>query len=600
MTISTKKADTSLSATKRRAPKADIVEPVENSNLQPEPIVRERTRFLRLTIENFGLIDRTEIEFAPGFTVFSGETGSGKTMVLGAIALVLGERVLGSSVRRGAERARITLEFRPEAVLRERCEQLGVGLDPGEDGVIVREISAHGRSSLRVNGRPATAAQLRELMSGVVELVGQHEQQRLLVPSEHLLLLDRFGGPELLHLRTQTTDWFEQVRALEEERDAIRIECDRDTAAREAAEAVINDIANVDPLEDEDVMLKARRDQLQDSERILRGVQIAHEALAGEEDSASARLSEALAALRTIERYGAQYAGFLSNLTAVQSATEELMSELGRSASELTDADPAAVEALLERLENIERLKRRYGGSIANVRIREREARDVLDLGATRDDRLKTAERALADAQQHLRIIAHQLTAARTSVARRLERAIEHELHGLAMVAARFVVQFEPLPRIAATGAERVAFLLAANKGIEPASLAQCASGGELSRILLACILVLASDVDVAAVVFDEIDAGIGGATGTVLGERLTRLARHSQVLCVTHLAQIASFAERHVVVQKGEHDGTTTVVLEMLETQQERITEIARMLSGDQSEVARKHAASLLTQSLH
>lgn len=556
---------------------------------------RVPARLLRLTIEDLGLIERAEVDFSTGMTVFSGETGSGKTMVLGALALCLGDRAGGATVRPGAERGRVSLEFAPDTALQQRCDELGFALDPGEDGVIVRELREAGRSSIRVNGRPATAAQLRDLMRGIVEYIGQHEQQRLMQPAEHGMLLDRYAGETALTLRAQTAHAVLEVAALIERYAQIARESEDEQRRRADAQSVLDEFERVAPAEDEDLHLREQHERLRHAERIGGALRTALAAASEDDDSAANRIGETLAALKPLERYGGEFMDICTAATALQSEIHDFGLRLGRVLESASASDDAAIEAAAERIEILERFKRRHGGSLPAAFARVEEARNILDSAATRDDRLRGCAAEMARARDRTRDIAARLTSVRTEAAIRLEAAVDGELRALAMPAAHFRLHFTPLAEVGPAGAERVQFMLAANAGQDIAPLAQSASGGELSRIMLALVVVLAADAGMDCLVFDEIDTGIGGATAAAVGERLARLAAGAQVVCVTHLAQIAAFGNEHFVVRKTVKKAATTVVLQPLRSSDDRVGEIARMLSGETTAVAREHAATLL-----
>jgi DNA repair protein RecN (Recombination protein N) len=549
-----------------------------------------------LTIDDYGLIGHAEIEFSAGSTIFTGETGSGKTMVLGAIAFVLGERAGADVIRKSAPRAIVALEFDPGGDLRERFEADGFALDDDEDATISREISEGGKSALRLNGRAVTAAYVRDVATGILDIVGQHEAQRLLSPTYHVQLLDRFAGDEAVAARDRVADLFarrnELVRALEAlDKDDRRL-AEQYAFARYALDEI--DAARAE--EGEDERLTQRRRFLDNAEKIANALRTAREALAGDEGSAEDALGSASNALQSIAEIGAQFSQMAGSASALQSEIAELAVRLARELDEL-EFDSAELESINARLETLDTLKRKYGGSLESVRHSREEFAATIETFGDKDERKSNLQRQLVDAIAQLEEGAAQLSRLRHGAADRLRKSVESELKDLALASARFGVRFEPYKEIGANGAEDVEFVFAANKGEPERPLSRVASGGELSRVLLALVVVLAGARNRTALVFDEIDAGIGGATASAVAVRLGRLANTSQVVCVTHLAQIASWAEMHYVLEKRESKSATTIDVRRIDGTKERTAELARMLSGEGHDVALRHAHTLLEQ---
>jgi len=550
----------------------------------------------RLEIEDFGLIPRAEIEFAAGTTIFTGETGSGKTMVLGALAFVLGERSSPDVVRRGRPRAYAALHFEPGITLRARLESDGFGMDDDEDAVISREMTEAGKSSLRVNGRPVNAAYARDLAAEIVDIVGQHEAQRLLLPAQHGHFLDAYGGEETIAARTVTAEKYaERARLV---RELQTLEGDERRLAEQYAYAkyALEEIDAAAPEVGEDERLTERRRILDDAEKIAVSLRTAYGALAGEDGSAQDALGAACAALDHLAHYGERFAQMASSAAALQSETGQLASEAARELESL-EFDAAELETINARLDLLDRLKRKHGGSIQAVLQAREEFAETVDRFSNKDERRIELDRRIRQATQGLTAAAERLSALRHAAAAKLRKSVEAELGDLALPGARFGVRFEALPEIGSNGAEDVEFVFAANKGEPERPLSRVASGGELSRVLLALVVVLAGARGTTALVFDEIDAGIGGATANAVAVRLGRLAQNAQVVCVTHLAQIASWAERHYVLEKRETKTAATIEVRLVDGAQDRTAELARMLSGEAHDAALKHARQLLAQ---
>ncbi len=558
---------------------------------------RDDTLIVRLEIEDFGLIARASLDFSDGFTVCTGETGSGKTMLLGALGFVLGERSSAEIVRGGALRARVTLAVEADSTLRARLADDGFDLDADEAALFVREMAPNGKSTARVNGRLATSAQLRLYGDALVEQIGQHEQQRLLEHGYQMDLLDAFAGDEALRERAAAARAYERAgnlaRALAElTGDAGRALAELDYARFALGE--IDDAALAD--DDEDVRLRERRDYLANTEKIGAALRAAHEALAGSEGAAADALGAAAAALGPLARYGSTFAALAQSLAALQSDASDAAVAIAREL-DATEFDATELETLTARLDLIERLKKKYGGSIAAIAQTRVRFAETLERETTRDEREAEYTRDLAAARSELAAAAARLSALRLGAARALEGRVAAELAALAMPAAHFAVILEPLAGPGPSGAERALFALSPNPGEPVRALARAASGGELSRVLLALVVVLADRRDRTALVFDEIDAGIGGVTASAVGVRLGTLARGAQVLCVTHLAQIASWADSHYALRKRVENGTTFVELERLDARPAVLAEIARMLSGSAKAVALEHAETLVRE---
>ncbi|MBV8196858.1 MAG: DNA repair protein RecN [Candidatus Eremiobacteraeota bacterium] len=549
----------------------------------------------RLQIERYGLIASADVEFAPGITVFTGETGSGKTMLVGALGFALGGRAGSDVIARGARKAVATLTFDADDQLLERLRADGYEMDDGESASIVREINDAGRSAARLNGRPTTAAYLREIGDAVAEIIGQHEAHRLLSPSYHRELLDRFAGEAALALRAELARAHARARAasaaLAELTENERRARERyDDAAFAAAEI---EAAKLRP--DEGERLDERRRFLENAERIASSLSAAHQALTDEERGAVEGLGAAVSALGPIAPFDALLRALAERSAALQADALELATAASR-ALEKAEFDPAELDAINARLEQIDRLKRKYGGDVAAITAYADRARQIVEQYENRDRTIASHQAELAEAQRDVERIARELTAVRKSAGADLRRRVESQFEDIALSAGHFEVAFEQLESIGPNGAEDVEFLFAANAGEPARPLTRVASGGELSRVLLALVVALAQTRKAqGALVFDEIDSGIGGATATAVGARIGELARSDQIVCVTHLAQLARWADEHYVLDKVEHRDGATISVRRIADRKEREAEIARMLSGESHDAALRHARTLL-----
>ncbi len=546
----------------------------------------------RLAIENYGLVERAEITFSDAATILTGETGSGKTMILGALEFALGARASADVVRRNAPRAIVTLTFEPDAPLRETLAHAGFELDADEDAVLVREMSDAGKSSVRLNGRSSTASYAREIADRIADRVGQREALRLLAPAYHLDLLDRYGGAQALR---ETVSCAYESRAHQRRLLAEAEQSDRNASERyDEARRALEEIDLVAPQLAEDARLNDRRRVLDNVERIATALRNAHDAIAGDDVSASNAFGVARVALDGVAGIGESLREMADAAGVLQGESGELATRIARELDTM-ESNPAELEAINARLDALDRVKRKYGPMLHDVLARAEGARATVEDFAARDERLAAQRAAVAAAERELEREAAVLRAVRMKAAGKLARAVLAELKELALASARFDVTFSDLESIGASGSEAAEFTFAANAGEPSRPLARVASGGELSRVLLALVVVLASVRERTSLVFDEVDAGVGGATATAVGSRLGRLAQRDQVVCVTHLAQLATWADRHYVLEKRESKAGTTICARELSNEETRATELARMLSGESHAVALEHARTML-----
>jgi DNA repair protein RecN (Recombination protein N) len=554
---------------------------------------------LELRVENLLLIDRAELRFGPGLNAITGETGAGKTVLAHALDLLLGGKARGGIVRPGAPEAYVEGVFELEpgmldgdelADLRERLPE-----DPDEI-VLGRRVGAEGRTRAFVQGRSATAGDLRELGGRLLSFYGQHEHRRLTVGSAQLEILDAFCGPKHLELRERYAERHRRAGELRRELEELFARAgardrDRDLLAFELAE--IDELA---PEPDEEDALLAERGRLREVDGLRAAAGAGAEALVPESLDAPG----AAAALADAERLADGVAGadpeldaLAARLRTLRIEAEELGGDLRRYAEGL-EADPARLEQAESRLDSLERLKRKHGGTVEAVLEHAERCRAELARLDSAEEDSERARAELAAVEGEERALAGKLTAAREKAAPKLAQAVLAELRQLAMEDAAFEVHVEPRDDLGPTGADRVELRVAPNPGVAPGPVREIASGGELSRVMLALMSVANSRGD-ATLVFDEVDAGVGGQTARAVGERLRGLAAGRQVLCITHLPQIASLADAHFRIEKDTGGEVTRTTVEPLEGQ-EVVAELCRMLGADTSDAgARRHAEELL-----
>ncbi|HEX9646107.1 MAG TPA: DNA repair protein RecN [Alphaproteobacteria bacterium] len=550
---------------------------------------------VRLSIRNVVLIERLDIDFGPGLCVLTGETGAGKSILLDALGLALGRRAEAGLVGAAPERASAAASFEIDAGHPARRWLAEHGLDDEGALVLRRALGADGRSRAFINDQPVTVAALAELGALLVEVYGQHDRLGLMDPATHRRALDSFGGLEGARVHTAAAH---RARVAAEQALAV---AEADAAAararREEIEAVVADLRALAPVAGEEQRLAEERAALMARGRIGELLGQAAELVAGSGRAADEALR---GAQRLVAQAAAQAAGRLEALAAAFERavveTAEALALLDAAGAGL-DAEPGRLDAVEERLFALRAAARRHGVAVDALPELARTLADRLEALAEGD----AARRDLAEAAVAARAVYDEAAAAlsrgRAKAAKRLDRAMGAELAGLKLAAAGFATRLEPLAeaRRGATGAERISFEVATNPGLAPGALSDIASGGELSRFMLALCVVLADSRSGGALIFDEIDAGIGGAVADAVGRRLGRLAGSRQVLVVTHQPQVAALADRHLRVVKSVEAGRTLTRIEALDSEARR-EEIARMLAGAEiTDQARAAADSLL-----
>jgi DNA repair protein RecN (Recombination protein N) len=548
---------------------------------------------LELRLRNVAVIESVTLPLADGLNVLSGETGAGKSLIVGALGLLLGERAAPDRVRRGADRASVEATFRlsQQAAARAWLEAQGIELD--EDVLILkREVATNGRSRAWVNGSSVTVTQLRALGALLVVIHGQHEAQALLDAALQRETLDAFAGA--LELARAVADAHERVRAARAARAAL--EERRVEAARRAdyLRFVVEEIDAARLRVGEEEELDAEHRRLAHAEELRALAADAAAALHGGHGAVLERLSPVRRALAQLQRIDPTRDTWPVTLDGAYYALEELSRELAQYAETL-DVDPARLREVETRRALLTQLLRKHGPTVADVLATSANARTELSLVDDIEAARARADADLAAAEAAHAEVTRALSARRRESAERLSRGVSPLLAELGMAGGRFEVVLSPLDEPGAHGAERVQFCVALNAGLAAGALDRVASGGELSRVMLALSTVLASAQTVTTLIFDEVDAGVGGAVAWQVGALMRRVARHHQVLAISHLAQIAACAHHHIVVRKAATDGWTTADTGVL-TGEDRIVELARMLGGDADRaVSRAHARELL-----
>jgi DNA repair protein RecN (Recombination protein N) len=561
-------------------------------------------------ISGLGVIDDAVLELSSGFTALTGETGAGKTMVVTALGLLFGGRADPARVRPGADRAVVEGRLLVPAQVAREVEEAGGDLD--EDGTVLvlsRSVSTEGRSRAFAGGRSVQVSLLQVLADDLVAVHGQADQQQLLKPGRQRDALDRFAGPKLAGVLSDYRRVFARHRAVREELDALTA-AERERAAEaETLRFGLAEIEAVSPVAGEDAALLAEDERLSNADALHAAAATAHEALAGDPAAAPVEGSDALTllgvagrALEAVRTHDPVLAGLAERLSEASYQVSDLAAELA-SYLESVDSDPARLAAVQERRAALGRLVRAHGGvsgDVAGVLDWAKQASSRLADLEGADDKITALAAEEASLASAVTSLAAQLTALRSAAAERFASEVTAELVDLAMPHASLTAVVTELESPGPFGTDDVEIRLAAHPGAPPLPLHKGASGGELSRVMLAIEVVFAGADPVPTFVFDEVDAGVGGRAAVEVGRRLARLARSAQVIAVTHLPQVAAFADNHLVVEKSD-DGLVTSSGVMRLDQAGRVRELSRMLAGlEDSESAQAHAEELLALAGH
>ncbi len=554
-----------------------------------------------IRIGSLGVIDSSTLELGPGLTVITGETGAGKTMLVTALGLLLGGRADSGAVRTGARTARVEGTVLVDAVtgLSGLVDELGGEVEDGR-AVLGRTVSAEGRSRAFVGGASVPVSRLADLAAPLVAMHGQSDQHRLLRASAQREAVDAFGGEAVTGPLGTYRTCYEALRDARRELDDVTTHAQERAREADLLRFGVGEVDAVTPAPGEDAELAAEETRLGHADTLRASAEQARAALSADDEQPDALglTAAARTALDGVREHDEDAAGLADRVAEVSYLLSDLAADVASYASGL-ETDPARLAAVSERRAALTALTRKYGDTVDDVLVwRDRAAERLTELDGT-DERIGELRELTGRLQGHLVAIATELTAARQDAASRLATAVTDELAALAMPHARFEVAVTEQDDFGASGRDRVELLLSANVGAEPRPLGKGASGGELSRVMLALEVSLAGTGAVPTYVFDEVDAGVGGAAAVEVGRRLARLARTAQVLVVTHLPQVAAFADRHVVVAKSDDGSVTSAGLTVLDDEG-RERELSRMMAGQSdSDSALAHARELLEAAL-
>ncbi|GGE10475.1 DNA repair protein RecN [Marinithermofilum abyssi] len=550
-----------------------------------------------LSIRDFAIIEQVHITFDEGFHVLTGETGAGKSILFDALSLVVGGRGSAEFVRHGAKKAEVEALFDLKQEHPARRHMSELGLDAMDGTVVVRrEIHHSGKSTCRINGQIVTLGMLKQVGESLLDIHGQHEHQSLLQVEEHLEWLDHFGGGPLLQKRSEYHQIYRRFQDVDKELQRITRD-EKEIAQRiDLLQFQRDEIAAARLTEGEDADLEQEHSRLAHAERLLQNAADAFQVLYGENQGAEC-INRAIRDLEEIVKYDDSLKPVLEMVQSAYYQVEEASRQLGRYQDDL-EFDPGRLSQVEERIEVIDQLKRKYGETIPEILAHGQRVEQELDELLHRDEKKETLEKERAELLHSLKEKADQLSALRKEAAALLEERVEKELHDLNMSGTRFAVSFNEIegePAFTATGKDRVEFLISPNRGEPLRPLVRIASGGELSRIMLA-LKTIFSDVDqVETLIFDEIDTGVSGRAAQAIAEKIAKLSRNTQVLCVTHLPQVACMADVHFHIFKETEEEKTRTRVKLL-SDDGRTVELARMLGGvEVTDTTRDHAREML-----
>lgn len=542
-----------------------------------------------LTVQNFAIISDLTLHFAQGLNVFSGETGAGKSIVIEALGFVLGARGDVSAIKDGADKMLVCAEFSSQDLPQNLRQEYQIA---GDVFVLRRELDRKGKGKAWVEGRTVTVSALSQLGRHLVDFHGQHDHQSLLHSSVHLMLLDKFAKQEKLLCEVRQA--YQQVQALQAQLDALRLSAQEKERLLDMSQYQLKEIEDVNPSAEEDSQLEQTLPKMKHAGRLLEMAQEAYYELYAAEDAASARAGKAARTLESMAELDESLAPLAQDVNSALVTLEEAANTLGSYKDDI-NLEPDALDKMLSRHEKLKRLKAKYGPEISDVLKTAEELRQKIDQLQHGEEHEQELQAELEKRQKVLLKLARELHEKRMAAGEKLAALITREIRPLGFNAVRFSVAVEmDEENVGPTGADKVEFLFSPNPGQALRPLKNIASGGEISRVMLGLKTVLAPTVPV--MVFDEVDAGIGGETGWLVGQKLHQAAQGRQVLCVTHLAQVAAQANQNFHVSKTATQTATRVAISPL-AQEGLIAEIARMLGGgtDKHSAAFSHARELL-----
>lgn len=548
-----------------------------------------------LTIQNFAIISHLTIHFQKGMTALTGETGAGKSIIIDAMSLLAGGRGSSDFIRQGAKSSMLEglFELPKQPEFREAAEELGIDL---EDDLLViqRDIYQSGKSICRVNGRIVTLMNLRRIGEFLVDIQGQADHQELMRPDKHLYMLDSFGDEQFKQLKADYRNLFEETRKRTHELQKLKKDEQSYVQRIDMLTFQKEEIAAADLKTAEEEQLLEEREKLANYQKIVDALAETYQRLTEEGQGAIDNIGAAVQEIQEIAVLDKEYQDISENIQSAYYLLQDAATEVGRQAENL-ELDENRLEEVNQRLELIHQLKRKYGASIEEILAYYQQISQELEQSIYSDGKLDTMEADLQKEWQKLEKQALQLHEIRKELARNLEKAILLELKELYMSSSQFEVRFTKLKELNGDGFDQVEFYITTNPGEPLKPLVKVASGGELSRVMLALKTIFSKSQGITSIIFDEVDTGVSGRVAQAIAEKIHKISEASQVLCITHLPQVAAAADNEFYISKEvAHQRTETKVTTLNE--QERIQEIARMLAGSEvTELALEHAKELL-----
>lgn len=546
----------------------------------------------RLHIENIAVIENADLELDKGFNILTGETGAGKSILIDSINLCLGERVSKDIIRTGSDSAHVSAYF---CGISEQAKELlvSLGFDCDDELLIQRDISCDGRGTCRISGRPATVSMVRSLGRLLVNIHGQHDNQTLMSAEKHIYYLDKFANTE--DLLDEYGEIYKKVCSIQNELSKTKTDEALKERKIDLLNYQINEIESAELQQNEEEELKARKLRIVNAEKIASAVEDAYSALGGSDENAGASemLSTSSERLSEIENVYSDIKELSSRIKSLSYELEDCTSELRGYLSD-ENYDPQELDSIEERLDTIFRLKKKYGSSVAEVLEFLEKAKKELQAIETSDERAVKLNEELLKAKTELMKKAKALSEKRRAAKDILSKRIKEELSFLDMPQVEFCVRFDTLKEPSQNGIDDVEFLISANPGSPARPLVKIASGGEISRIMLAIKSVLSDCDDIDTLIFDEIDTGVSGRAALKIGNKLKQVSKNRQVICITHLAQIASQADRHILIEKQIKDNNTFTHLKTLDYDG-RKRELARIIGAEVTEKTLQTAAEML-----
>ena len=551
-----------------------------------------------IKIQDFAIIDHLDVDFHEGLNVITGETGAGKSIIIEAISTALGSRADTTYVRTGKDKAIIQLTLdasdeRSQAFFEENR------ITPDDEAVIKREINKTGKSVCRINGEIVPVSLLSKFCRSLADIHGQYDHQSLLNAEQHVFLLDSFGGPELEKVRTTTEEVYHQYVDCSRQLNSLKNNLAAAQRQRDFMSFELDEINKIKPVLGEDDELAQRITLLENSQRIFERLSGAYELLFGEEQSVISQLNAVTHQLNDVAEFSADISGFNDQVSDAYYQLEDVAEELRRFKDNLTFS-PEELEEAYKRQDLLDGLKRKHGGTLEAVLAYAKEVEQSLTKIDNADAEIEELTRNLGIYRDQLKLASSRLSQLRHDAAELMSQKINAELLELNFQNAQFVVDFKEQEKTVytANGIDMVEFLISTNKGETPKPLAKIASGGEISRIMLAMKRITGELDYIPTLIFDEIDSGISGITASIVGKKLVQIAENHQVMCITHLPQIAACGEHHYKIQKTDNDESTVSTVVPL-SEEERVDEIARLLGGiNITETTRESAKELLALS--